>query len=55
MDNNFYRSDNTKKENPKFDFIKRKDNTIKSLKDVDFFLNKLNKGFNYLNFFKFFK
>lgn len=39
----------------KFDFKCCKDNTIKSLNDVEFFLNNLNRFSRYMHLYKFFK
>lgn len=45
-------SDNKKN---KFNLKKKKDNTIKSLKDVEVFLHDFKKAFNYAKIYKFFR
>ncbi len=50
MDRNY--SNESKK---KFNFIERKDCTIRSIKEVEFFLCNLDKAIKSFKFFKFFK
>ena len=54
----YNRNDNRGDKKPppkKFDFKCCKDNTIKSLNDVEFFLNNLNRFSRYMHLYKFFK
>lgn len=39
----------------KFDFKSCKKNTIKSLNEIEFFLNNLNRAFRYIKVYKIFK
>lgn len=51
--NNLYQiSKYGKDEKNKFDFKTKKDNTIKSLKEIEYFLNNINKFSNYLKLHK---
>ncbi len=43
------------KKNKKFNFIQKKDCTIKSIKEIEFFLRNLNKGIKSFKIYKFFK
>lgn len=51
--NNTY-TKNTKK-NKKFNFCEKKENTIKSLNNVEFFLRDFHRFKNYIKLFKFMK
>lgn len=44
-----------KKSKKKIDFIEKKKNTIKSLNEVEYFLNDLKRFKRYLHLYKFFK
>ena len=44
-----------KKKKIKFDIIKMKKNTVKSLNEVECFLNNFNKFFNYMKLYKILK
>ena len=44
-----------KKNKKKFDFNEKKNNTIKSLNDVEFFLNDFHNFKKYVHLYKFFK
>lgn len=43
------------KEEKKFNFAERKDCTIRSIKEIEFFLCNLNKAFRAFKVYKFFK
>lgn len=42
-------------ENKKFNFKEKKENTISSLFEVEYFLNKLNKTLKYIKFYNLLK
>lgn len=43
------------KEKKKFNFVERKDCTIRSIKEIEFFLCNLDKAFKAFRVYKFFK
>jgi len=45
----------TKKKKIKFDIVKIKKNTVKSLNEVECFLNNFNRFFNYVKLYKILK
>lgn len=56
MDNNiFYSRGEKPKKNKKFDFAKKKENTLKSLNEVEHFLSNYKKFMKYVKLYKFLK